>query len=136
MLYVWLVQPWPLIFQSMLWMKCSQSMTIKIIFSPDLKILVCRHPTESTGNVRVKQLFSRSFLKKFFFNHKYFVLAKFSLESKVNFLFFLLHPFLIVHIVLFILFTLSSVQVSLDCATLMFSMFKCTLYVWSGNDFW
>ena len=93
MLYVWLVQPWPLIFQSMLWMKCSQSMKIKIIFSPDLKILVCRHPTESTGNVRVKQLFSRSFLKKFFFNHKYFVLAKFSLESKVNFLFFLLHHF-------------------------------------------
>ena len=74
-------------------MKCSQSMKIKITFSPDLKILVCRHPTESTGNVRVKQLFSRSFLKKFFFNHKYFVLAKFSLESKVNFLFFLLHHF-------------------------------------------
>ena len=31
--------------------------------------------------------------EKKFFNHKYFLLAKFSLESKVNFLFFLLHHF-------------------------------------------
>ena len=96
---------------------------------PRLKNIGLPSPDRVYRKRAVQETFFTFIPEKKFFNHKYFVLAKFSLESKVNFLFFLLHPFLIVHIVLFILFTLSSVQVSLDCATLMFSMFKCTLYV-------
>ena len=62
--------------------------------------LVCRHPTESTRNLRVKNLFLMLVPEKLFFSHKYIILAMLTLESKVNFLFFLLHHFSIVRIVL------------------------------------
>ena len=47
-----------------------------------------------------------------------------TLESKVNF-FFLLHHFLVVRVVLTFLYPLSSVQVSLDCATLGCQINRC-----------
>ena len=61
-------------------------------------MLVCCHPTLSTGNGRVKKNFFMLIPEKKF-NHKYIVLAMLTLESKVNFLFFLLHHFPIVRIV-------------------------------------
>ena len=67
-------------------------------------MLVCRHPTRPTRNVRVKKKFWCSFLKKKFLVTNILPhmtsLAMLTLQSKVNSLFFLLHHFLIVHIVL------------------------------------
>lgn len=71
---------------------------IKMI-RPDLKICwfaVTRPCLQGTGGS--KKISSCSFLKKKF-NHKYIVLAMLTLESKVNFLLFLLHHFPIVRIV-------------------------------------
>ena len=59
-----------------------------------------------------------SFLKKIFFGHQYIILAMLTLESKVNFLFFLLLHFLVVCVALTFSYPLSFAQVSLDCATL------------------
>ena len=51
-------------------------------------MLICRHPTGSTRNVFWPA-------KKFFWCSFLFILAMLILESKVNFLFFLLHDFLL-----------------------------------------
>ena len=80
-------------------------------------MLVYRHPAGSTGNWRVKIFFWHIFLKKNFFCHKYISLAMLTLQSKINFLFFLLLHFLIGRIVLSFL-THCPPQVSLDCTSL------------------
>ena len=71
-------------------------------------MLVCRHPTGPTRNVRVKKIFWCSFLKKNFLVTNILPhmisLAMLTLHSKVNFLFSLLHHFLIVRIFLTFLF--------------------------------
>ena len=56
--------------------------------------------------------------EKNFFNHKHTILVMFTLESKVNFLFVLLHHFLVAGVVLTSHYPLFSVQVILDSATL------------------
>ena len=86
---------------------------------PDLKICwLAVNPTGSTRNMRVKQFFWCSFLKKKFFSHKCIILAMLSLESKLNFFFFLLHHFFSYSCYFDFSYPLSSVQVSLGCAKL------------------
>ena len=67
-------------------------------------MLVCRHSTGSLRNAQVSFFFFFFFLmlilKKKSFSYRYIILAMITLENKVNFLFFLLHHFLILRIVL------------------------------------
>ena len=82
-------------------------------------MLVCRHPTQSTRNVRVKKIFdAHSWL--FSFSHKYIILAMLTLESKVN---FLLSSYLCCFD---FSYSLSSAQVSLDFATPMEGL-RCSI---------
>ena len=63
-------------------------------------MLAYRHPTGSTRNVRVKKIFLMLIPQKKIFYHKYITLAMFTLESKVNLIFFLLNHFLVDCVVL------------------------------------
>ena len=83
---------------------------IKISLRPDLKI--CWFAITRPGLQETYRSINFLMLipEKKFFHQKYLILAMFTLESKVNFSFFLLH-----HFQLFVLF--SSEQVSLDYTT-------------------
>ena len=78
----------------------STNSNTRFFIRPDLKIrwfVVIRPSLQETCGSKI--CFWCSFLKKFFLV-KYIILAMLTLESRVNFLFFLLHHFLIVRIVL------------------------------------
>ena len=64
-------------------------------------MLLCYHPTGSTRNVRIKKKKRKClFLKKNFFSHKLVILGMLTFESKVHFLLFLTHNFLVACVVL------------------------------------
>ena len=67
-------------------------------------MLVCRHPIGPTRNLWVKKFFLMLIPEKQnLFSDIYMILAMLTLQSKVNFLFFLLHHFLFVRVVLTLL---------------------------------
>ena len=81
-------------------------------------MLLYRHSAGSTRNVRVKNVFERSFLKKRFFSHKYVIQAVLTLESKVIFIIISYVSFFNCFSCFDFSYPLCSAQVSLDCATL------------------
>ena len=63
-------------------------------------MLLCYHPTASTRNVRIKKKKKKClFLKKNSFSDKLVILGMLTLESKVHFLLFLTHNFLVACVV-------------------------------------
>ena len=97
---------------------------------PDLKVY--RFAVNRLGPQEMcvsKNFFDNHSWKFFFIGHKYIILVMLTLESKVTFLFFLLHHFLVDCVVLsFLSYLMSSVQVLLNCATL-----GCQINGWKAS---
>ena len=77
-------------------------MYIKTFYELRSDLKICQLAVSRPGlqeTCRSKKIFGYSFLKKFF-SHKHIILAMLTLESKINFLFFLWHHFLVARVVL------------------------------------
>ena len=96
------------------------------------------HPNGSTRNMQVRICFWCSFLKKKVFGHKYIILAMFNLESIVNFLFFLLHHFIVVPAVATIILpTYCTVAVLSKLSSAFYSLTICVLVLdWVLQKIW